>query len=668
MKKIKEYWVEIILAGTAAMEMLFLFYYNIFHLRDALDGDFAMVLRHVMEMGDRHTLFLKNWNYMTQGEMDESSLIALPVYMLTKNIWLGYAVAGVINVLLWAFVIWRLLTIAKVGHRYKLAAIILVFLPYKFGMVEYTNMMFFAAGYDVYKVLLPLLFLIVMLTDFTGRFRIPDICLTVLYFVLNLFVGIASRSYVLICGLFPILVCFVFCMILGVGREKHKRWILTSAATLLVTGAGMWIGGLGGVPASTYKMLELIDVFENIPVTLLDILKLLNTLSPNAESPATLRGIAALLRLFLVGMILGFGLLSTGRVLGLQLYRKVRKEGRDAFPDGSYAGEAVQSSLISIFLWNYLIVLLTVSTPRYYLVGIIPLMLLAAMNLESFMKKDEKKVLTDLLPGAFGLVMAFLCLFSAFMAETEYFHEEDKNHRVMDRVLSFMEEHDVGTAFDLRWDDDSDTQDKHLAERLRVLDRSKVFESYFPDENFVTNRIFYQTETDRSEFTDKNILIAPEEAFERCPDYIRNSYEKAAEAEDYCIWLSDTNPLDGPVGLPDTERSVDLPSSRWYQWEGKLDGAGFLHTDAAGAVLVSPSFPSDGRSYRMICRYEAASEDTKAFLDLYRDEEKIGSYPLEPGKTETEIDIPSGEGMYRYEIRKEDDSPLVIKGAEFAVR
>ena len=133
---IKEHRIGLMLAAVVVLEIAVLFFYNIFHLRDALDHDFAMVLRHVIEMGDNHTLFLKHWSYMSQGEMDEASLIALPIYMLTKNIYLGYAIAGIMNILLWAFTVWRLLELADMQPEYRLVALALIFTAYDFGMLE----------------------------------------------------------------------------------------------------------------------------------------------------------------------------------------------------------------------------------------------------------------------------------------------------------------------------------------------------------------------------------------------------------------------------------------------------------------------------------------------------------------------------------------------------
>ena len=57
------YFAELALIATIALELLFLIYANIFKLSDVIDVDFARVLRHVVEMGDKRTFFLPHWNY-----------------------------------------------------------------------------------------------------------------------------------------------------------------------------------------------------------------------------------------------------------------------------------------------------------------------------------------------------------------------------------------------------------------------------------------------------------------------------------------------------------------------------------------------------------------------------------------------------------------------------
>ena len=45
--------------ALVAGECLLLVYYNIFHLKDVIDGDFAMNLKHVVEMSKQQHFFLK---------------------------------------------------------------------------------------------------------------------------------------------------------------------------------------------------------------------------------------------------------------------------------------------------------------------------------------------------------------------------------------------------------------------------------------------------------------------------------------------------------------------------------------------------------------------------------------------------------------------------------
>ena len=660
---VKQHWKECVTGTAAVLEVLMLFYFNIFHLRDALDHDFAMVMRHVMEMADRHTLFLPYWNYMSQGEMDESSLIALPVYMLTGNIYLGYAIAGIVNILLWAWVIWRLLAIADISFEYRFLAMCLIFTIYDLGMLEYTNMLFFAGAYYVYKVLTPLMMLILMLTDWSGGYRIPDIILAVIYTILILFIGIASGTYVLLCGILPVLMCFILPLMLGIAPEKHRQWAVVTAGTVAVSLIGLAIGLHGGIEAYTYTVSSLDEVMDNLPVAVQDVLVLLRALTPYSERITSITGIMGLIRLAIAGVILIFGLYSLINVFGIQLYRRVRDTVGEALPGGWYKRELIHSGLISISLWTFVILALTISQPRYHIIGIIPLMICAVMNFAALMEKDKITGIPGWLLTAISFILMLVCLFDGFKAETEYFHMQDKNLRTIDQVLALMDEYKVSTAFNI---DDTD-----MAAKLRFSDTSRVFETFVPEDRSVNNHIFYYTEWDRSAYADRNILLAKEGEFESCPDYIQACYEEIGVAEDYTVYLSETNPIDGMAGLPLNDMSVDLPVAPGYEYKGSIDENGYLHTEASGDILRSPVLNSpldpvftrnDGRSYRMTCRYGGKAG---AHLDLYLDGELIQSVELPAGGSEVSYDLPPDPGEYTYVIRKEDTAPFVYMETVF---
>ena len=104
---------EWILTGVLLVEFIFLIYYNLFHIRDAVDQDYAKILRHVIEMARHHTLFLPNWEYLTTGEMDAASLPAILFYLITKNIYLSYGLADILNIGIWSFTVHCVLRLCK---------------------------------------------------------------------------------------------------------------------------------------------------------------------------------------------------------------------------------------------------------------------------------------------------------------------------------------------------------------------------------------------------------------------------------------------------------------------------------------------------------------------------------------------------------------------------
>ena len=651
---IKEHRIELMLAAVVVLEIMVLFFYNIFHLRDALDHDFAMVLRHVIEMGDNHTLFLKHWSYMSQGEMDEASLIALPIYMLTKRIYTGYAVAGIINILLWAYTVWRLLKLADMRPAYRLVALALIFTAYDFGMLEYTNMLFFAGGYYVYKVLLPLMMLVLLLTSFKGKDRAADICLSALYCILLFFVSVASGTYSLLLGIFPILICLIFCVILGLGKEKYPQWGAVTALTLIITAIGLFISHRENISTYTYGVKSLESVFEELPLTIRHVFELLRALTPYEERVSSLHGIIGLIHLLAAAFIIVFGLLSCINIFGLGIYRSVRdKKDISEISPKELSRRLIHDSLISIALWNFAALALTYSTPRYHIMGVIPLMLCAAFNLEELLSKDNSTKAPAFFLTLIAAVLTYVCLYTGVWAETTYFHYEDETQRTIKEIIALMDEEDINTAFTINLTD--------LTANLRLEDTSRVFETYMPEDGFVDNHIFYLSERDRSAFSDKNILLCLEGEFEQCPGYIRESYEKAGEAGPYDIMLSESCPIDGVAGIPlsDRDSSVDLASACGMFFKGELDGRGYLHTDRKGVVLQSPEFYSDGaRAYRLSCELEGEKDGLS--LELYKNGELMGTYEAGGADPEIEALLPGEEGTYSYIIRKEGKDPAVI--------
>ena len=372
--------------AVLVIEFILLIYYNLFHIRDAVDQDYAKILRHVIEMAKHHTLFLPNWEYLTTGEMDAASLPAILFYSLTKNIYLSYGMADILNVVIWGFTINRILNLCKVKLKYRLLCLCLVFTAYDFGMLAYTNMLFFAGAQYVYKALVPLL-LVLILLDQKG----PSIWFyRILYGSLLFITSVASNTYVILCGILPIIVCFVVYALLKQKPHLHKSWFVIAVSTVLLSGAGIFLNHHYGIQTKSYSLKPINWLFSDHLFTLLELLKVFNPLTVEETGAFTVAGIMGLVRLLLAILILGIGFCSIPKLFGFSVYQKTVQETEIE------TSELMNSTFISIFAWNYFVQFLTLASSRYHLIGVMPLLLCMTMNLESFFEKDHKTQLPDL--------------------------------------------------------------------------------------------------------------------------------------------------------------------------------------------------------------------------------------------------------------------------------
>jgi hypothetical protein len=139
------------------LEFLFLCYVNLRLTSHILDGDAADLYGHIMEMGEQGTLFLPGWQYTTTMELDCVTLLALPLYLLTRKIFVSVGIANILLVLLLDAVILRVVKNLGGTIAQGTLSVLLVLLPYDVGMLDYMDMILFGGSQYLIKVLVPLL-------------------------------------------------------------------------------------------------------------------------------------------------------------------------------------------------------------------------------------------------------------------------------------------------------------------------------------------------------------------------------------------------------------------------------------------------------------------------------------------------------------------------------
>ena len=198
----------VLLAAVTVAEILLLIYYNLFHIRDIVDSDFAMQMRHAIELSLNHTLFPGGWHYLTMGHFDDANLLAAFFYSFTKNGYISFGLSGIFNMVIWGLVLFELFRDTGLKLKVYVLTLGLLFATYNFGMLEYTNMMFFGGGFYVYIPLLPVLFVELLVKSEDPRGLKPSFyVMSALYFSLLFLTAAARGLYAFVCGIFPVLLC-----------------------------------------------------------------------------------------------------------------------------------------------------------------------------------------------------------------------------------------------------------------------------------------------------------------------------------------------------------------------------------------------------------------------------------------------------------------------------
>ncbi len=523
---------NLLFVAVVVFEVLFLIWLNIFHIHDGVDQDFSKLLRHVYEMAANRTLFLPNWNYLTTGEQDCAALPAVFFCILTGDVYRAYALANIFDILLWLFVISRLLCAANLSLRSRLLCYGFLFLSYDFGMLQYTNMMFYCGGQYVYKALLPILFVTLLLRN-DGR-RIISNILYFLYCNLLLISSISSGVYVFICGILPALCATLFIDLSTYPQYTKKiqlsKTLILGCSSLLITVVGVLLcQKLDINPSSSSIVLGNYDHdYTNTILSCFDSVLALLHPSYSGVNIKSLQGIAICLNWLIVILIL-FGLAAVRELS--QLRNLI--ENKAVFT--RFCRCKAKLILVSISLWNSAVVSLTVDSERYHLIGVIPLMVCSVMILEDFLSAYNTVISRLFYIVAFGSILT-LSIYNATFRVPEYCSGDNDNGSSGTRwnegqlyyVAEMLEQQNVDVCIVLNYPE--------LSERMRSYDFNHQYYSYYTNEKAIASADYYSKDPAEL-FASEHVVIGTEEEFESLPAEMQDHYISAdVDVLGHSVW------------------------------------------------------------------------------------------------------------------------------------
>lgn len=440
-KKAKEKPMVISLALLLAIQFFLIAFSNLTLIEQNLDCDNAKLLKHIITMWEEKTIAIPQWSYTTTLEWDCTTLFALPLYGLTNNIYLSCTLSNIIFTLIFIRVIFLLFEGSD--PLYPLISANLICIPYRVGMLDYYNMLFFAGAQYIVKILIPLLLIgILLLTEKkkplakNRHFWI----FTVLYLVLLSVSSSSSGIYVAVCGLIPVLVIYLVYKFLKWERIPTLVFVLIGCSFLCILG-GLKVNKLimNGTRADSMVFCSVFTMQENVSSCFFGLFELIggNTTDLNTVI-FSVDGIIMLAKCCLMVVFL---------ICGAYALVKCAKK----------RGDLRIMLLLSVFVWNYFI--LNVSNTRagsstyeyrYHLIGMLPLMCVAVIIIVQWFRSlshIQQKWL-------------FLCVFMAFfvfqgLVFREVFIRGEQNSSLKE-LVAYMDDTDLDTVYMYYGSNDAD--------------------------------------------------------------------------------------------------------------------------------------------------------------------------------------------------------------------
>ena len=491
---IEKFTLDRILAGVLGcllcIQIFLLLFYNLRDTRTLINADAASAIYHFMEVIDNGTLNIPDWNHTTTLELDSAFLFAVPLYYVTHDMFLAMGLANGIFILLYFWVIYRIMKLNDISLRWIFSVLILTFTPWAVGMLDYFNMMFYQASQYTVKTLVPLVLILlvfqIMKFDFKDRKERGEFIATLVTYTILLYsTSLSTGIYTIVCGIFPIIMGVMYTGICN--KFTRPKWIRLSC--LLLYSGGIFLIGFMKYkelyPSTSKYNLNITlaaEFWKNLCANVVGFFQVLGALPSMNVSGMSMQGIVLCVK-FIFCIVFLACILSGTRKLNF-----TQKQ------------DLLNNLLTYICLVNLFIVTIydtrygsDVMQYRYYIITIIPLLILCGYRCEFYFKKMHKYQ-----HGAFCCgFLAFLLVIIVGNNRTVLGSLHNNDYAVT--ICDYLDTLDVESVIFI---DDQDT-----TALCRGIDHSKKYGCFSSAEQQLQTQICtYQASNHGAFYGDKNVL------------------------------------------------------------------------------------------------------------------------------------------------------------------
>lgn len=630
-EKIKSFTlVDYVLLFLLGFQLVFLVYSDIVYVPLSMDNDASKTFVRAMEVWRQKTVYLPNWSQMTTLETGNPTILAVLFYGLFKDIYLAYTLANIVMLILFLYVFFFLLKRLNVNATGVLFGMVLLMTPLSFGQLLYYNMMFYAVGAYSFRMIIPLL-MVLLLTEDYEKTKLWQWILTLLLTCAMVFLcAISTGIYVFITAIFPTFFVFIWMDVLKrdhIWSNPFCKSNISCYAIFLTFLIGLGIYYSQSLMASGMNkdMISADAFLTSIGYILPAFFELFGAFPYFGGSVMSLSGIMYLLRAVLAAI--AFGVLIKYGISCIQKMLPVKKNTADNNAEDLTACMLFMTVFVSVIIC---VVTGTGNQVRYLLMAMVSGFVFLGCELSNLLQhnkleKLQKKVLNIVLIVAVGLIVI---LSDKTVIKGECYPPQRSDNEKLIKVFELIKNLPERQICYLN--------DTASAENMRLFDygSDRIYTSYMltADEWNGTGVVvhdYYVDVTDAAAMDNDNIMIVNENlaTFDQMPVYLQNMYTEVDSYQNFHIYRSDRNRLDGVIGYVHNEVSKDYCDSDGYViYQGEIDEKGNLRAvgnddyvvaspslgDATGEVSVTLNYNStisgalgklevwDGYSHEMI--------------------------------------------------------------------
>lgn len=641
-KKLKAFtFVDYVLLLLIVLQFAFVIFSDMVCVPLTMDNDASKTFVRAMEVWKQKTIYLPNWSQMTTLETGNPTILAVFFYGIFKDIYLAYTLANVVMLILFLYVFYCLFKRLNVNTTGMLFGMVLLMTPLSFGQLLYYNMMFYAVGAYSFRMIIPLLMILILTEDYE-KSRLWQWILTLLLSCAMIFLcAISTGIYVFITAIFPTIIVFIWMDVL---KRDHIwsnilcRSNISCFAVLVTFVAGLGIYYSQNLMASGMDK-DLISVYDfstSLGYVLPAFLEMFGALPYGSGSIMSLSGVMYLLRMVLA--IIAFGVLIKYGIICAKKMLPVKNETAD--------NKAEELTECMLFMTVFVSIVICIATGtgnqvRYLLLALVPDFVLLGCELSKLLRDNKlRKLQKKMLNIALVMALVLIVILSdRTVLKGECYPPQKSDNENLIQVLELIKNMPEKQIYYLN--------DTASAENMRLFDygSDRIHTSYMLTADEwngigVVVHDYYTNITDAAVMDDNNIMIVNENLaiYDQMPVYLQNMYTEVDSYRNFHIYRSDRNRLDGVIGYSNNEVSKDYCDSDGYViYHGEIDDNGKLKVrgnddyvvaspllgDAAGEISITMNYDStlskelgrlevwDGYSHEMIadCTIDGAESN-----------------------------------------------------------